>query len=273
MKDLYRSAVEIISKKIEIFNGIKFQTALILGSGLGTFEKKLQNAVTIPYSDIDGFPISSAPSHEGRLIIGTVGEKGVVCMSGRTHFYEGKTPVEITFPIRVFSLLGIKNLVVTNAAGGINRDFSAGDFMIITDHINMLPNPLIGENDKEFGDRFPDMTYAYSPELIKKARAAALKNGINIRDGVYIAVSGPSFETPAEIRAFRALGADAVGMSTVPEVIVANHCGMNVLGISLISNSAAGISKTKISGGEVIDAADKSACDFGKLIQNIIELI
>lgn len=265
---------ELAAKTIlRSFNGNTFDTAVILGSGLGGFADKLDSPVSIPYSDIPGFPVSTAPGHAGKIYFGTVGQKNVLCLAGRFHFYEGYTAAEIAFVIRVLFLCGIRKLVVTNAAGGINKSFSAGDLMLINDHINFIPNPLIGKNADEFGPRFPDMTYAYSPELRKIASEEAERLDIKLKNGVYIAVTGPSYETPAEINAFRTLGADAVGMSTVPEVIVANHCGMEVLGISLITNMAAGVLDRRLTGEEVIEAGNNAAPYFERLVASIIERI
>ncbi len=269
MENKYISA----SKKILELSGGGFDTAVILGSGLGGFSGKLENAVVIPYSEIPFAPHSTAPGHAGKMYIGYIGGKKVCCLSGRFHYYEGYSPEQVTFFVRTLCLCGVKKLVVTNASGGINTSFSAGEIMLITDHINFLPNPLIGENNESFGVRFPDMTYAYSKRLRDIALDAAKNQGIKLNEGVYIAVSGPSYETPAEIRAFRALGADAVGMSTVPEVIVANHSGMEVLGISLITNMAAGVLEKRLTGEEVIEAGKNAAPYFELLISETLERI
>jgi len=218
------------------------QIAIILGSGLGALGDKLEHAVAIPYEDIPGWANSTAPGHSGRLIIGMLGGKRVLCMQGRLHFYEGHPLSAVAFPIRVMHSLGVRTLIVTNAAGGINFDYAVGDIMLITDHINFMDsNPMIGKNDDTFGERFFDMGTAYTPALRKLGQTCAKKLNMHLHEGVYVAVTGPSYETPAEIRAFRALGADAVGMSTVPEVIAARHCGMDILGLSLITNHAAGV--------------------------------
>ncbi len=258
------------AKKILEICGGDADTAVILGSGLGGFASKLENAICIPYADIPGFPRSTAPGHEGKIYFGTIKGRKVYCLAGRFHCYEGYSANEVVFSVRALSSCGVKKLIVTNAAGGINTSFKPGELMLITDHINFLPNPLIGKNDDSLGPRFPDMTYAYSPALCKIAREEARKNSIELREGVYIAVSGPSYETPAEISAFRTLGADAVGMSTVPEVIAANHLGMNVLGISLITNMAAGVLEKRLTGEEVIEAGKNAAPYFERLVADIV---
>ncbi|RMF02314.1 MAG: purine-nucleoside phosphorylase [Chloroflexi bacterium] len=218
------------------------EIALVLGSGLSPLADEITDANIIPYQDIPHFPHSGAPGHAGRLVIGKLGDKTVLVMQGRTHFYEGYSPQHITFPIRVMSVLGIKTLILTNAAGGVNRQFQAGDLMLITDHLNFVGmagfHPLRGPNLDEFGPRFPSMTEPYNPELIGLAGEVAGQNNLSLRQGVYAYLAGPSFETPAEIRMLAALGADAVGMSTVPEAIIANHSGIRVLGISSITNVA-----------------------------------
>lgn len=266
MENKYLTAAE----KINEVCGDAADTAVILGSGLGGFASRLTNAVCIPYADIPGFPRSTAPGHEGKIYYGTVEGRRVYCLSGRFHYYEGYSADEVVFSVRALAACGVKKLIVTNAAGGINKSFKPGELMLITDHINFLPNPLIGKNDDDLGPRFPDMTYAYSPALRDMAEEAARKNSIALREGVYIAVSGPSYETPAEIRAFRTLGADAVGMSTVPEVIAANHLGMSVLGISLITNMAAGVLDRRLTGEEVIEAGRNAAPYFERLVADII---
>jgi len=218
------------------------EIALILGSGLSPLAEEIENADIISYRDIPHFPFSSVPGHAGRLVVGQLAGKAVLVMQGRTHFYEGYGIQHISLPVRVMKLLGIKTLVVTNAAGGINPGFETGELMLITDHINFVgmagQNPLCGPNLDEFGPRFPSMTQAYNPDLIKLAKATAVAANLTVREGVYAYLAGPSFETPAEIRFLQAVGADAVGMSTVPEVVIANHCGIRVLGISSITNVA-----------------------------------
>jgi purine-nucleoside phosphorylase len=218
------------------------QIGLILGSGLSPLADQIEAADTIPYENIPNFPVSGVAGHAGKLVIGQLGGKNVLVMQGRTHFYEGYSAQHITLPVRAMQLLGLKTLIVTNAAGGINRSFVAGDLMLITDHINMIgfggSNPLQGPNLAQFGPRFPSMTRAYSPELIELARTTATELGLELQSGVYVCLAGPSFETPAEIRFLHTIGADAVGMSTVPEVIVASHNKMQVLGLSSITNVA-----------------------------------
>lgn len=210
--------------------------ALILGSGLGNLEKEIQSEQSIPYKEIPNFPISTVEGHAGCLLIGKLGNKNILAMNGRFHYYEGYSMDEITLPIRVFFELGIRTLFVSNAAGGTNPEFHIGDLMLITDHINMMPdNPLHGQNVPP-GPRFPDMSHAYSNKLIEKALQIAKEKNISLREGIYLGTQGPTYETPAEYRMYRLLGADAVGMSTVPEIIVARHCGIECLGISVITN-------------------------------------
>lgn len=212
-------------------------TAIILGTGLGALVDHIENKNFIPYSEIPNFPISTVEGHSGNLIFGTLGSKPVIAMQGRFHYYEGYDMKEVTFPVRVMKELGVKTLFVSNAAGGMNKEFRVGDIMTITDHINMFPeNPLRGKNYEELGPRFPAMTEAYDHELISKADEIARRKGIRLMHGVYVGVPGPTFETPAEYEFFRIIGGDAVGMSTVPEVIVANHAGMRVFGVSVITD-------------------------------------
>ena len=247
----------------------------------GTLDVSGEHVQTAPQADGQPGAGVSAPAghpllllgHAGRIYCGFIGTKAVYCLSGRFHYYEGYSPDQVVFAVRALHCAGVKTLIVTNAAGGINTSYSAGEFMLISDHINFLPNPLVGRNNDSFGPRFPDMTYAYDPLLRKTAKSVAENLGIKLHEGVYIAVPGPSYETPAEIRAFRTLGADAVGMSTVPEVIAANHCGMRVLGISLITNMAAGVLERRLTGEEVIEAGKNAASLFERLMTNIIERI
>lgn len=244
---------------------------IILGSGLGDLANEIENKVEIPYCQIPHFSCSTAPGHRGQLVCGQLKGKDVVCMQGRLHYYEGHTMQSIIFPVRVMKQLGVQTLILTNAAGGINTGFQVGDLMLIQDHINFLGfNPLIGANDHRIGPRFCDMTYAYTPALQKLARQAASELGIPLREGVYLACTGPSFETPAEIRAFRALGADAVGMSTVPEVIAASHCGMQVLAFSLITNMAAGVLDQKLTEEEVIVIGKQQGHVLQALVCNLL---
>ena len=263
-------AAEYIRSKIDCVPEI----AIILGSGLNGLADRVKNPVIIPYSEIPGFPVSTAPGHKSRLVIGTLGGKEVLCMQGRFHFYEGYSTEQIIMPIRVMKLLGIKTLIATNAAGGINLSFSVGDIMIITDHINLTgTNPLIGKNDERFGERFTDMSYTYTPSPVDLALETGEKLGIELKKGVYLGLTGPSYETPAEIRAFRTLGADAVGMSTVFEVIAAAHCGMRVLAFSLVTNMAAGVLEKKLSEQEVLEIGAGRSEDMQKLIEKITEKI
>lgn len=250
---------------------LKPQIALVLGSGLGGFADELEEAVAIPYAEIPGFATSTAEGHAGRLVIGKVDDVPVIAMQGRVHYYEGYSLEEVTFPIRAFKLLGVKRLILTNAAGGIDIELNQGALMVISDHLNLMSaNPLRGPNDERFGPRFPDMSEAYSRELQELTIAEARAMGIEIRRGIYAALAGPSYETPAEIHMMRGLGADAVGMSTVPETIVARHMGIEVLGISCITNMAAGISDEPINHAEVMETGKRVRAIFTKLLRGII---
>lgn len=250
----------------------KAEIGIILGSGLGILAAELSNPIAIPYKEIPHFPVSTVMGHEGQFVFGYLGGKPVVCMQGRFHFYEGYELKDVTLPVSVMKKLGVSTLLVTNAAGGVNEKFAPGDLMLIEDHINLSGvNPLRGKNDDGVGPRFPDMSEAYNGELREVALSAAKELNIDMKKGVYAGLSGPSFETPAEIRYLRIIGADAVGMSTVPEVIVANHAGMRVLGISCITNMAAGILKTKLNHQEVMDTANIVREKFVSLIKRIVE--
>ena len=259
----------------EHIGGLSPEVGIVLGSGLGKLSDQIKDPITIPYSAIPGFPISTAIGHKGNYIIGTLGGKTVIAMQGRIHYYEGYPMNLVTLPIRVMKVLGIKYLFVSNAAGGTNFDYSVGDLMIIKDHINLLPNPLIGQNLDEFGPRFPDMTRPYEPSLIKKAEEIAEKEGIKLRKGVYLALSGPCYETPAEYGFYRSVGADAVGMSTTPEVIVARHSSIPCFGMSVITDVAhATDDEDYVTDGEAIvkaaDAvADRMSLIFRKLIESL----
>lgn len=260
-------AVQYIKQQISTTPTI----GLILGSGLGALADLIEDAQKIQYENIPYFPVSTVEGHVGQLVCGQLEGKSVVAMQGRFHYYEGYPMNSVTFAVRVMKMLGIDTLIVTNAAGGINTSFGVGDLMIITDHINFSGNnPLIGENLSSFGVRFPDLSQAYNKELVKLAQQSAGKNQISIQHGVYLYVTGPSYETPAEIRMFRILGADAVGMSTVPETIVANHCGMRVLGISCITNMAAGILEQPLNHQEVIETSASVQKKFITLIKSIL---
>lgn len=246
---------------------------IVLGSGLGKLADKIENPIMIHYKDIPGFPVSTAIGHKGNFIAGELGGKFVIAMQGRIHYYEGYPMELVTLPIRVMKVLGISYLFVSNAAGGINFDFRVGDLMVIKDHINMLPNPLIGPNMDDFGPRFPDMTHPYDANLIAKAEAIAAEAGIELKKGVYIASSGPSYETPAEWHFFRTIGADAAGMSTVPEVIVARHSEIPVFGMSVITNAAQKefAADYKNDGDDVVKAADAAADKMTYIFSRIIE--
>ena len=260
-------ATRIIRARISVEPRI----AIILGSGLGGFADDFDEAVGIPYEEIPGFMRSTAQGHAGRLVIGKVDTVPVVAMQGRVHYYEGYSLEEVTFPIRTFKLLGIKTLILTNAAGGINVQLTQGGLMVLTDHLNLMgDNPLRGANDERFGPRFPDMSSVYSPELQELAIEEAKGIGVEVRRGVYCALSGPSYETPAEIHLLRNLGADAVGMSTVPEAIVARHMGLEVLGISCITNMAAGIGDEPINHEEVMATGDRVRESFTELLRRIV---
>lgn len=244
---------------------------VILGSGLGSLVDIMEEKTVIPYQEIPNFPQSSVAGHAGNLVIGRMGKEIIIAMQGRFHFYEGFTMKEVTYPIYVMKLLGVKNLIVTNACGGINRAFVPGDLMLLTDYINMLGNnPLIGENDERLGVRFPDMSEAYSLELLAKAEKTAKALGIAYQKGVYAIFSGPCYETAAEIRAYERLGADAIGMSTVPETIVANYLGMKVLGIACITNMATGIAKEKHTHEEVVRIANESSSKLCAWVEKLL---
>ena len=250
------------------------EIALILGSGLGGYASQIDVECTVPYGEIDGFPISTVPGHNGRFIFGRVAGVPVVCMQGRVHYYEGYSISDVVLPVRVMCMLGAKVLFLTNAAGGINPDFNAGDLMLIRDQIaSFMPSPLIGENIEEFGLRFPDMSSIYRPVLCDIIRAGAKELGIDLKEGVYCQLTGPNFETPAEVRMCGILGADAVGMSTAVEAVAANHMGMKVCGVSCISNKAAGLSDRKLTHEEVQEAADKASVRFEALVTESIKRI
>lgn len=248
------------------------EIGIILGSGLGKLADRIENPTTIPYSEIPHFKQSTAVGHKGNLIFGRLGGKDVVAMQGRFHYYEGYTMQEVTLPVRVMARLGVKTLFVSNAAGGITTNLHVGDLMIITDHINLMPNPLIGRNIEEMGVRFPDMTTAYSTRLRKLAHQEADGMGIELKEGVYVAGTGPTYETPAEYRFYGIIGGNAVGMSTVPEVIVARHSGLEVFGMSVITNESAALSEeVKNDENDVVEAADKAADKMTTLFEKIIE--
>lgn len=263
--------VQQAARLIEERTTLRPRIGLVLGSGLGAFADGLQDATAIPYQQIPHFPVSTAVGHAGRLVVGQCAKIPVAVMQGRVHFYEGYSLREVTFPIRVLGALGIRALVFTNAAGGINRKLRARGLLLIRDHLNFQGgNPLVGANDERFGPRFPDMTEAYSKKFRTTAKQVARKLRLRLFEGVYAALHGPSYETPAEIRALARLGADVVGMSTVPEVIVANHMGIEVLGISCVTNMAAGISKQKINHDEVLEAGERVSRQFTAFLRALI---
>ncbi len=263
-------ASDFIKEKIGDF---KPEIGIILGSGLGELADEYCD-IAIPYSEIPGFEASTVSGHKSRLVFANINGKKVVMMQGRFHFYEGHSIQKVVFPVKVMKKLGVKTLIVTNAAGGVNPDFKPADLMIITDHINhMGVNPLIGPNDSGMGERFPDMSEVYTKKYVELAENIGKKLNIKLQKGVYIALTGPSYETPAEVRMARILGADAVGMSTVPEAVTASWAGMNVIGLSCICNSAAGVSTVGLSHADVIKAAGEAKDKFIKLVKEIIKEI
>ena len=263
-------AVEAIAKKIDI----EPRVGLILGSGLGGFAETLVDSIAIRYEEIPGWPSSTVEGHAGQLFVGMHGETPVATMQGRAHLYEGYEPWETVFPVRVLSLLGCSSLVVTNAAGAINRDFAAGELMLITDHIKLQgTNACLGANIDDFDKRFFDMTYSYDPEYLDLARNVARGQGVNLREGVYAGVLGPSYETPAEISMLETIGADAVGMSTVQEVIAAKQAGLRVVGISCLSNMAAGVSDAPLDHKEVMEAGERVRETFIALVDGLVSRI
>ena len=267
----YYEKISNIVSHIRTITDFTPEIAIILGSGLGGFAEKIEAVKIIDYGDIPTFPTSTVPGHEGRFILGTLGKVKVIAMQGRVHFYEGYDMRDVVLPIRVMKVLGAKKLIITNAAGGINTSFSAGELMLISDHISsFVPSPLVGENLEELGTRFPDMSHVYSPRLLELARESAKELGILLHEGVYVQTSGPNYETPAEIKMYKTLGADAVGMSTACEATAANHAGMEICAVSCISNLAAGISKTPLTHAEIKVAAEKAGADFEKLITDLI---
>ena len=260
----YQESAEFIRAKL---GACVPKVAMILGSGLGFLGDVVEDPIRVSYRDIPHFKASTAPGHKGQLVFGTLQGQKVAVMQGRMHHYEGYSYEEVSYAVRVLRLLGCDTLVVTNAAGGVNLDFKAGDLMLITDHIKIfMESPLRGENLPEFGPRFPDASHLYTPALQDLARKAASDLGIALREGVYMYFPGPQYETPAEVRFARMAGADAVGMSTAPEVITAGHCGMQVLGFTLLSNMAAGILDQPLSEQEVLDAAEACKDKFSKLV-------
>ncbi len=269
-------AYERLQKCYECFNAkIDFvpDIALILGSGLGDYADTIKQEAVLEYKDIEGFPVSTVAGHKGRFVFGYVGDVKVVVMQGRVHYYEGYSMEDVVLPVRLMKLMGAKVLFLTNASGGVNFDYSAGDFMLISDQICMAPSPLIGENLDELGPRFPDMSNIYDRDLRKTVRDTAASLGIKLQEGVYIQLTGPNYESPAEIRMVRTLGADAVGMSTACEAIAANHCGLKTVGISCVSNLACGMTDKPLSHVEVQETADKAAPLFRRLVTESIKNI
>jgi purine-nucleoside phosphorylase len=261
------AAAKFIQKKTKL----RPKIALVLGSGLGAFADEFSGATRIPYAKIPHFPRSTAVGHAGQLVLGTVEDVPVVGMQGRVHLYEGYSAKEVVFPIRVFARMGVRAVVLTNAAGGIKKDFTQGRLVVISDHINLQgTNPLIGPNDEHFGTRFPDMTAAYDKKFRELALAEGRRLQLDLDEGVYAALSGPTYETPAEIRYLRSIGADLVGMSTVPEVIAARHCRMRVLGISCVTNAAAGILDQPLDHKEVLETAERVKGQFIGLLRAVI---
>lgn len=265
----YQESADFIRAKIGSFAP---KVAMVLGSGLGFLGDEVEDPICVSYRDIPHFKASTAPGHKGRLVFGTLRGRNVAVMQGRMHHYEGYSYEEVSYAVRVLRLLGCDTLVVTNAAGGVNLDFQAGDLMLITDHIKIfMESPLWGENIPEFGPRFPDASYLYTPRLQELARQQARRLDMDLKEGVYMYFPGPQYETPAEVRMARILGADAVGMSTAPEVITAGHCGMEVLGFTLVSNMAAGVLPKKLSEEEVLEAAAAARDRFSSLVLACLE--
>ena len=270
MSDYYqkcKEAADYIKTKFDASNAI----GIVLGSGLGDMAQEIENPIIVPYADIPNYPIATVPGHAGKLIYGILNGVKVLCMQGRFHFYEGYDMKTVTMYIRVMKLLGIKAIILTNAAGGVNINFKPGTLMVIDDFINFMgDNPLVGKNIDEFGTRFPDMSNTMTPAYRQLADEAAKELNIDLKHGIYMSFRGPSFETPAEIRFARIIGADAVGMSTVPECIVARHCNIPILGISCITNLAAGMTNQELSHEEVQETADKVKGEFKALIKKIV---
>jgi len=268
LRQMTEESVALIRSKCDM----QPEIGLVLGSGLGALGDKLEDACYIPYEEIPHFARSTAPGHKGRLVIGKLAGKTLLCMQGRFHFYEGYSMQQVTYPVRVMKTLGIGALILTNACGGLDPSFHPGELLVISDHINYMgANPLVGPNEDDFGPRFPDMTRVYTPELRTLAKSCAQEQGLTLHEGVYISYSGPNYETPAEIRFFQKAGASVVGMSTVPEAIVANHCGMKLLALSCITNLASGILDVPLSGEEVIVVANEASKRFTGLLEEIIK--
>ncbi len=270
---MYKELKECI-KSIRRITDFEPEIAIVLGSGLGEFANNIKTVATVDYDQINGFPVSTVSGHKGRFVFGYINDKRVVAMQGRVHYYEGYTMQKVVMPIRIMAMLGAKKLILTNAAGGVNANFKAGDLMLITDHISsFVPSALIGKNIDELGVRFPDMSQVYTKNLQDIAKECAKKCNIDLKEGVYVQLTGPNYETPAEIKMIGMLGGDAVGMSTACEAMAAAHMGMDVCGISCITNMAAGISKTTLSHDEVKQTADKVAGSFKNLVLSLVENI
>ena len=265
----YQESAQALREKL---NGFQPNVLLILGSGLGALADEVENPIAVPYAEVPHMKHSTAPGHKGQFLFGRLAGQDVAVMQGRLHTYEGWSFADAGYPVRVLRLLGARSLVVTNAAGAVNTSFAAGDIMLITDHIKFFGvSPLCGPNVEEFGPRFPDVSHVYTPALRQKARETAGAQGVDLKEGVYMFFPGPQYETPAEVRAARLLGADAVGMSTVPEAITAAHCGMEVLGFTLCTNMAAGVLEQPLSGDEVIEAAEAAGPKFTALVKGCLE--
>lgn len=271
MNSVYNKLTNCLESIRKVTNFVP-RVGIILGSGLGDYADEIKIETTIEYSDIEGFPVSTVKGHKGRFVFGYVGEVPVVIMQGRVHFYEGYSMSDVVLPTRLISMLGAKTLLLTNAAGGVNTSFKAGDFMMITDHISSLvPSPLIGANIEELGTRFPDMSEVYKKSLCAIIKESAKELEIDLKEGIYMQFTGPAYETPAEIKMARVLGADAVGMSTACEALAATHAGLDVCAISCITNMAAGILDVKLDHAEVQETADRVSKDFKRLVTKIIE--
>lgn len=265
-----KSAVTYIEAKTKV----KPEFGLILGSGLGELADEIEEAVKIDYSDIPNFPVSTVEGHAGKLVIGKLKGKNVIAMQGRFHFYEGYTMQEVTFPVRVMKGLGVHSIIVTNACGGMNKNFEPGDLMLIDDHLNMTgANPLIGPNESEFGPRFPDMSRAYTPTYIETAKKVAESINLKVQQGVYAGITGPTYMTPAELIMLRNLGADTIGMSTVPEVIVASHMGLKVLGISCVTDMAIGEELEPLTHAQVVEVANRAKPKFIELVKEFVSAV
>lgn len=267
----YNETSDYLKKRIAESGHTSPSIAIVLGSGLGKLGEKIENQLVIPYREIPHFKASTAVGHKGNLIIGTLGGKSVMAMQGRFHYYEGYTMEEVSYPMRVFAKMNVQQVLVSNAAGAMNPDYHVGDLMALTDHINLMPNPLIGPNKDEFGPRFPDMTETYSHRLLALADNVAAKQGLKLWHGVYVGVTGPTYETPAEYRAYRIMGGDAVGMSTVPEVIVAHHSGMEVFAISVITDQANDLGNGVVNDeNDVVLQADRAADKMTLIFTDIV---